>query len=80
MNIKEYLKDLIAVGGNQSSGRFAFLFSVLLSNVVLWFAWLLACIYARTLVDIPEGVYTAYGLANGVAFLGKGMQSFAERP
>lgn len=31
-------------------------------------------------MDIPPGVCTAYLAANGVAFAGKGIQSFAERP
>jgi len=35
--------------------------------------------WTRTIADIPEGVYITYGLANGVAFAGKGVQSFAER-
>jgi hypothetical protein len=32
------------------------------------------------MVDIPTGVYTALAICNGVAFIGKGIQSFAERP
>lgn len=76
----KYFRDLIDFAGTQSAGRFGFLFSVLLSNVVVWCAWLVVSFCSRTLVDIPEGVYITYGIANGVAFLGKGIQSFAERP
>lgn len=73
-----YFRELIAFDGAQSAGRFGFLYSVLLSNTVLWYAWLFVCIWTRTLVNIPEGVYIAYGIANGVAFAGKGIQSFSE--
>jgi hypothetical protein len=77
---KGYFRELTDFCGTASAGRFAFLLSVILSNVVLWYAWLFVCTWTRTLVDIPEGVYTAYAIANGVAFAGKGVQSFAERP
>ena len=76
----QYFRELIAFAGTQSAGRFGFLFSVLLSNVVVWYAWLFVSIWTRALADIPEGVYITYGIANGVAFMGKGIQSFAERP
>lgn len=76
----KYLKELISVGGTQSAGRFGFLLSVILSNVVVWSVWIIMSIWTRTLVDIPVGVYTTYGIANGVAFAGKGIQAFAERP
>lgn len=75
-----YLRELMDSNGNQSAGRFGFLFSVILSNVVVWYTWLFVCMWTRSLVDIPVGVYTAYGIANGMAFAGKGIQSFAERP
>jgi len=75
-----YFRELIDFCGTQSAGRFAFLFSVLLSNVVVWYTWLFICIWTRTMIDIPLGVYTALGVSNGIAFIGKGVQSFAERP
>jgi len=31
------------------------------------------------MVDIPVGVYTCYGIANGVAFVGKGVQTIATK-
>ncbi len=78
--MRSYFRELISTDGEQSAGRFGFLFSIILSNIVVWYTWLFVCIWTRNLVDIPVGVYTAYGIANGVAFAGKGVQSFAERP
>ena len=75
-----YFKDMVEFCGTPSSGRFAFLFSVLVSNVVVWYTWLFVCMWTRSMVDIPAGVYTALAICNGVAFIGKGIQSFAERP
>ena len=74
-----YFKELVEFNGTQSAGRFGFLYSVLVSNTVLWYVWLFVCIWTRTLVNIPEGVYIAYGIANGMAFAGKGVQLFAEK-
>lgn len=76
----KYFRELVDFCGTQSAGRFGFLLSVVLSNVVVWYAWLFVSIWTRTMVDIPEGVYITYAIANGVAFTGKGIQSFAERP
>jgi len=59
--------------------RFAFVFSILISNLTLWGAWIVMSIYQGNLVNIPSGVVEAYSFANGAAFLGKSMQSFAER-
>jgi hypothetical protein len=74
-----YFRELNGFKGTQSAGRFGFLYSVLVSNTVVWYVWLFVCIWTRTIVDIPVGVYTMYGLANGVAFAGKGFQAFAEK-
>jgi hypothetical protein len=75
-----YFRELLNFKGMPSAGRFGFLYSVLLSNSVVWYTWLFVCIWTRSIVDIPVGVYTTYGIANGVAFAGKGVQSLAERP
>ncbi len=75
----KYFRELVDFQGFQSAGRFAFLFQVILSNVAVWYAWLFVCIWTRSMVDIPVGVYTTYGLANGVAFAGKYAQSTAEK-
>ena len=78
--MKSYFRELVDFKGNQSAGRFAFLFTCILSNIAVWYTWVFVCIWTRSLVDIPVGVYTAYGLANGTAFAGKFGQSMAERP
>jgi hypothetical protein len=75
----DYFRELVEFSGTKSAGRFGFLLSVILSNVVVWYVWLFVSMWTRTIADIPEGVYITYGLANGVAFAGKGVQSFAER-
>ena len=80
MDMIKYLKDLINFCGTPSSGRFAFLFSVIISNVAVWYTWVIVCIWTRSIVNIPEGVGFALAVCNGAAFIGKGIQSFAERP
>jgi len=77
--IESYFRELIDARNSQSSGRFGFLYSVLLSNSVVWYTWMFLCIWTRSMVNIPDGVWMAYGIANGAAFAGKGIQSFAER-
>ena len=76
----QYFRELVDFAGTQSAGRFGFLLSVILSNVTVWYAWMFVSIWTRTMVNIPEGVYITYGIANGVAFAGKGIQSLTERP
>jgi hypothetical protein len=72
-----YFQKLLDPDSKESSGRFAFLLTVILSNI-MWPVWIIACIYARSLVDIPSGVVGAYIGVNGTAFVGKGFQSYAE--
>jgi hypothetical protein len=73
-------------GTPESSNRLAFLFSVFLSNVCLWGAWVVITIASNWQViynpahpvampNIPEGVLWAYAAANGIAFAGKVTQS-----
>lgn len=79
--MREFFASLISSSpDSQSAGRFAFLFQVIVSNTVVWYVWLIACLWTRSIVNMPSGVVEIYGAANGVAFLGKGMQSWAERP
>lgn len=63
-----------------SSMRFCVVFTVLLSNVALWYTWLFLCIWERQLINIPEGVVMAYAASQGLSLFGKGVQTFAERP
>jgi len=79
--MKNTIMGLLSSGVDTPSVmRFAFLFSVIFSNIIVWYTWLIVCIWTRSLVNIPPGVVEAYGFANGAAFVGKSLQSFAERP
>ena len=60
--------------------RFASLFTILSSNIVVWYTWIIICTLSKSLVDIPDGVVYVYGIANGVAISGKVAQKFAEEP
>uniref|UniRef100_A0A6M3X779 Uncharacterized protein n=1 Tax=viral metagenome TaxID=1070528 RepID=A0A6M3X779_9ZZZZ len=75
-----YFKQLTESRYGLSSGRWAFLFSIILANIIVWYTWLFVCIWTRSIVDIPNGVVMAYTAAQGLAFGGKAVQSFAERP
>ncbi len=76
----KYLIQLTQTDRGQSSGRFGFLLSVVISNIVVWFTWLVMCILKGELINIPEGVVYAYAAAQGLAFGGKGLQAIADRP
>ncbi len=79
--MKDKIMGLLSSGVDTPSVmRFAFLFSVLFSNIVVWYTWLFVCIWTRSIVNLPPGVVEAYGFANGAAFVGKSLQRFAERP
>lgn len=72
-------KSLVAKGGDASSIRWVLLFTTILSNLLLWPTWLYICIKTNTVVDIPFGVYTTYGVANGITMVGKVWQRHVER-
>lgn len=77
--MKEFIMQLLSTGTDTPSMmRFAFLFSVIVSNVIVWYVWLFVCIWTRSLVNIPPGVVEIFAYANGISFIGKGLQSFAE--
>lgn len=61
-----------------SALRFAFLFTVILSNVVILSVWTYLCFATKSVLDIPSGVIWIYGLANGISFTGKGAQKTIE--
>lgn len=83
MNIGDLLVDgykaLVAKGGEASSVRWVLLFTTILSNLLLWPTWLYICVKTNTIVDIPFGVYTTYGVANGITMVGKVWQKHMER-
>jgi len=64
--------------GLWSSARFAFLFSIILSNTIMWGAILYFVISTGKFPEVPEGVVWIYGVANGAAGAYKGYQKLQE--
>lgn len=61
-----------------SSTRFSFIFSVVLSNVVLFTLIGYETISTGKVPDVPEGAIWIYALANGISFSGKVFQKLGE--
>lgn len=86
-NIGPFFMKLIDSTSTLSSTRWVMIVQVIISNVFVWGLWAVMTIcdnmdktpdMAFTLVDIPGGVLTAYGIANGVASVTKLGQAFAD--
>jgi hypothetical protein len=75
----KYLSQLTRTDRGQSSGRLAFLFSIGLSNIVVWPLLVFLTLYNKAFPAIPEGVVYIYAAAQGLSFAGKAAQSFADR-
>ena len=67
-----------AGNGAWSSTRFAFIFSVVISNVAIFSIFIYESIKNNQIADVPEGVLWIYALANGISFAGKVSQKFKE--
>lgn len=76
--IPETFENLINSHSETSSTRWVFLFTAVLSNIIVWFTWVIVCIIKVEIVDIPMGVWMAYGIANGVASVAKVVQKNIE--
>jgi len=63
---------------NWSSTRFTFVFTVLLSNVVIFTLFAIFSMSDGKFPEISEGVLWLYAIANGIAFTGKVSQKFKE--
>lgn len=50
-----------------SSTRFAFIITVILSNLSFWGVWIGLSVYRHELQPIPDSVVVIYCLANGIA-------------
>ncbi len=74
----DFIKKLISNDESQSSTRFAFLLTVVLSNTTVWSLWLFLSLYKQEILDIPVGVYTALGVSNGIGFASKIGQKYIE--
>lgn len=61
-----------------SSTRFSFIFSVILSNVVLFSLIGYETVLTGKVPDVPEGAIWIYALANGISFAGKVSQKLGE--
>ena len=69
-NLSSLLKE--HSGSEQlSSTRLAMLFTVILSNIVIFGVWAVVCIMKHDLIIIPSSLITLYGLANGITITGK---------
>ena len=61
-----------------SSARFAFLVSVIISNLAIFGIWVGLSIINNVVMPIDASVLTLYGLANGISFTGKLIQKNME--
>ena len=61
-----------------SSTRFAFIFTVMISNIVIFLAITILIIKDWRFPDVPEGILWLYALANGLSFAGKVTQKVQE--
>lgn len=76
-----YLSSMLKTDGGKdawSSARFTFVFTVLLSNIIIFVALAVLLIKESKFPDVPEGVLWLYGVANGISFAGKVSQKFRE--
>ena len=62
-----------------SSTRFAFIFTVSISNISVFLSVLILTIKDGVIPDVPEGILWLYALANGISFTGKVAQKFKEQ-
>jgi hypothetical protein len=61
-----------------SSIRFGFIFMMILSNVCVWFTWVIISFVQWKLLAIPESVLGLYAIANGIGFGSKVRQKGKE--
>ena len=76
--VSDNFSKLVNASSSESSTRWVFLFTAILSNIILWFTWVIVCIIKVEIVDIPMGVWMAYGIANGVTSIAKVVQKNIE--
>lgn len=68
-----------ATDGFWSSNRVAFIFTMFISNIILWGAILYLVIQTLAFPVIPESIVVIYGISNGVASVAKVWQKREER-
>lgn len=64
--------------GQWSSTRFAMLFTVILSNIIIFGVWATVCVMKQEIIMIHSSLITLYGLANGITITGKVTQKHFE--
>ena len=62
-----------------SANRVAYIFTMVLSNLVMWGGILFLAIHLGAFPDVPQGVILIYGISNGVASIAKVWQKREER-
>lgn len=62
-----------------SANRFAYVFTMFISNLIMWGGILYLVIHLSVFPEIPEGVIFIYGISNGVASIAKVWQKREER-
>lgn len=65
--------------GTWSSNRVAFIFTMVISNIIIWGAIATLVIMNSAFPDIPDSIVMVYGLANGIASVSKVWQKKEER-
>jgi hypothetical protein len=83
-----FLQKTINMTDPSSTTRSIQWFQVIISNAVVWPTWLILSIMDNiqntvndpfTMVDFPAGVWTMYGLANGIPAVNSFVKAFAEQ-
>ena len=62
-----------------SANRFSYVFTMFISNLVMWGAVLFLVINSLAFPEIPNGIIMIYGISNGVASIAKVWQKREER-
>lgn len=76
------LESMVITNGEKSSwssNRVAFLFTMILSNVIVWGAIVYLTLLNGAFPDIPQSIVIIYGAANGIASIAKVWQKREER-
>ena len=79
MKIRECIASLLKDSPDSlSSTRFAFLFSVIVSNISIFGICIGLCIWVGEILPIPDSILLLYCLGNSISFGGKVLQKFFE--
>lgn len=54
-----------------SSTRFSFIFTMLLSNIIVWGLFLILSFIQCKFISVPESVIALYCVSNGIVWTGK---------